>query len=150
MEWKRDGYIVTTDRAEIDVDVVHTFLSDESYWARGIPREVVVRAIAGSLCFSVFCGDAQIGFARVISDHATVGYLSDVFIVPLHRGEGLSKWLVECILSHPELQGLRRFVLVTADAHGLYEKFGFSALKSPERWMEKHDPDIYTQPTKSE
>jgi GNAT superfamily N-acetyltransferase len=149
MDSVRDGYRLTTDKAAIDVDAVHAFLGNESYWARGIPRDVVARAIDGSLCFSIFAGDRQVGFARVVSDHATVAYLSDVYILPLHRGEGLSKWLVDCILSHPALQGLRRFVLVTSDAHGLYEKFGFHALKSPERWMEKHDPDVYARPTKS-
>jgi GNAT superfamily N-acetyltransferase len=145
VEWKQDSYVITTDSARVDIDVVYDFLNKESYWARGVPLDVIKRSITGSMCFSMFRGDEQVGFARVVSDRATVAYLGDVFVVTAHRGKGLSKWLVECILAHPELQGLRRFMLVTSDAHGLYEKYGFTPLKSPPRWMEKHDPDVYTR-----
>lgn len=143
--WSRDGYIVTTERACIDLDAVHRFLSDESYWARNISREVVERSIRHSLCFVILHGDALAGFARVTSDCATVAYLGDVFVLPAHRGRGLSKWLMQCITSHPELQGLRRWMLATADTHRLYAQFGFTPIKTPERWMERHDPGVYTR-----
>jgi len=143
--WTRDGYEITTDRARIDVNAVHRFLSEESYWARDIPREVVERSLRHSLCFAILRGDELVGFARVISDRATFAYLGDVFVLPAHRGKGLSKWLMECIGSHADLQGLRRWILATADAHGLYARFGFSPLKAPPRWMEKHDPDVYAK-----
>lgn len=136
---------ISTDRAEIDVDLVHDFLSRESYWCPGIPREVVERAIAGSLCFSVFRDDSQVGFARVVTDGATFAYLADVFIVSEQRGRGLSKQLMEHILAHPQLQGLRRFCLATADAHALYGQFGFTPLARPERYMERYQPDAYRQ-----
>ena len=141
--WTRDGYEITTDRTRIDVNAVHRFLSEDSYWARNIPFEVVERAIRHSLCFAILRGAELAGFARVTSDRATVAYLGDVFVLPAHRGKGLSKWLMECICSHPELQGLRRWMLATSDAHGLYARFGFTSMKAPERWMEKHDPDVY-------
>lgn len=142
--WTRDGYEITTDQARIDVDAVHAYLSEASYWAKGIPREVVERSIRHSLSFALLCGDELAGFARVTSDRATVAYLGDVFILPAHRGKGLSKWLMECIGNHPELQGLRRWMLATSDAHGLYTQYGFTPLKAPQRWMEKHDPDVYS------
>lgn len=141
--WTRDDFAVTTDPARIDIDAVHRFLSEESYWAKAIPRDVVERAIRNSLCFSVLHRDRLVGFARVVSDRATVAYVGDVFVVADHRGKGLSKWLMECIVAHPELQGLRRWMLATADAHGLYAQFGFTPLKAPARWMEKHDPGVY-------
>ena len=141
--WTRDGYEITTERARVDVDAVHRYLSEESYWAKNIPRDVVERSILHSLCFAIQHGDALAGFARVTSDRASVAYIGDVFVLPGHRGKGLSKWLMECIASHPELQGLRRWMLATSDAHGLYAKFGFTPLKAPQRWMERHDPDVY-------
>ena len=126
--WTRGEYTITTDSARVDIDVVHRYLSEESYWAQDIPREVVARSIAHSLCFSVLHDKNQIGFARVTSDRATVAYLGDVFILPSHRGKGLSKWLMECVSSHPALQGLRRWMLATSDAHGLYAQFGFTPI----------------------
>ena len=146
--WTRGEYTITTDSARVDIDVVHRYLSEESYWAQDIPREVVARSIAHSLCFSVLHDKNQIGFARVTSDRATVAYLGDVFILPSHRGKGLSKWLMECVSSHPALQGLRRWMLATSDAHGLYVQFGFTPIKAPERWMEKHDPQVYARSVK--
>jgi GNAT superfamily N-acetyltransferase len=141
-EWKKDEYLISTDRFKIDLDVVHDFLS-QSYWAEGIPREAVERSIENSLCFGVYHQDNLIGFARAISDFATFAYLGDVFILPAYRGKGLSKWLMEIIVNHPQLQGLRRLTLATRDAHKLYEQFAFKLFARPERWMERHDPEIY-------
>ena len=143
MQWTKEKYLITTDAAKVDIDVVHQYLSEQSYWAKGIPRETVTRSLRHSLCFSMLDEDALIGFARVVSDHATVAYVGDVFVLPAHRGQGLSTWLMECITAHPDLQGLRRWLLATTDAHGLYAKFEFTALKAPQRWMEKHDVDVY-------
>jgi GNAT superfamily N-acetyltransferase len=123
---------------------VHRFLT-ASYWAQGIPLETVRRSIDNSLCFGIYRGGEQAGFARVITDRTTFAYLADVFIVEAFRGRRLSKWMMQCILAHPELQGLRRWTLVTRDAHGLYRQFGFCPLQSPERWMEKHDPEVYAR-----
>ncbi len=134
--------LVTTDPAKIDRDLVYGFLS-QSYWARGIPREVLERGIANSLCFSLFDGDAQVGFARVATDRATFAYLADVFVLPTHRGRGLSKLLMETIVAHPDLQGLRRWVLVTRDAHGLYARYGFTPLAKVDGYMERWDPEVY-------
>lgn len=144
MEWTRNEYAVTCDPAKVDLDVVAGFLA-ESYWAKGIPREVVARSVAGSLCFSLLREGRQIGFARIVTDYATIAYLGDVFVLPELRGQGLSKWLMECVVAHPRLQGLRRWLLVTRDAHGLYERFGFRPLASPEKFMECHDADIYSR-----
>ena len=143
--WLAQGYEITTERARVDVSAVHRYLSEQSYWAKNIPLEIVERAIQHSLCFAVLHGDQLVGFARVTSDRATVAYLGDVFILPAHRGKGLSKWLMESICAHPQLQGLRRWMLATADAHGLYAQFGFTPIKAPARWMEKHDPDVYAR-----
>ncbi len=140
--WTNGEFEISTDRARLDLGVVHGFLSN-SYWAKGIPLETVQRSIENSLCFGIHHSGRQIGFARVITDHATFAYLADVFVAPAYRGRGLSKWLVECILQHPDLQGLRRWMLATQDAHGLYARYGFMPLKSPERWMEIHWPDVY-------
>jgi len=142
MEWRKDDYIVSTDRTKIDVDAVHNYLT-RSYWAEGIPKDVVKRSLENSLCFAIYYHNSLIGFARVVSDFATFGYLADVFVTEPHRGKGLSKWLMKIILSHPQLQGLRRFTLATRDAHGLYSQFGFQIFANPDRWMEKHDPDVY-------
>jgi GNAT superfamily N-acetyltransferase len=136
MEWKRDGLTVSTDRARLDRGAIHEFLRG-SYWAKGIPRELVDRAIDKSLCFGLYDGDRLVGFARVITDSATFAYLSDVFVLESHRGHGLGTWFMESVLSHPDLQNLRRWMLATADAHGLYRKVGFTALSKPERIMEK-------------
>ena len=144
MQWQKEKYLITTDAAKVDIDVVHRFLSEQSSWAKNIPRETVARSVRHSLCFSVLHEGTLIGFARVVSDHATVAYVGDVFVLPAHRGQGLSNWLMECITAHPDLHDLRRWMLATADAHSLYAKFGFAAMKAPERWMEKHDKDVYT------
>jgi GNAT superfamily N-acetyltransferase len=133
---------VTTDPARIDREMVYGFLS-RSYWARGIPRDVLERALANSLCFSVFDGETQVGFARVATDRATFAYLADVFVLPAHRGRGLSKLLMETIVAHPDLQGLRRWVLVTRDAHGLYARYGFTPLAKVDGYMERWDPEVY-------
>ena len=143
-EYRRNGVVVSTDRARLDLDVIHGFLTG-CYWARGISRELVARSIENALCFGAYEEGKQIGFARVISDYATYAYLGDVFILEGYRGRGLSKWLMECIVQHPQLQGLRRWSLVTGDAHGLYSQFGFTSLAAPERWMEIHKPDVYAK-----
>lgn len=141
-EARKAEYRISTDKSLIDLVVVHDFLS-QSYWAKGIPMEIVRRSVANSLCFGVYKGEQQIGFARVISDYATFAYLADVFILEPFRGQGLSKWLMEMIVSHPQLQGLRKWMLGTRDAHELYRKFGFESIKSPEALMENFIPDIY-------
>ncbi len=143
--WTRDGYEITTDRARVDITAVHRYLSEDSYWAKSIPRDVVERAVRHSLTFAILKNDELAGFARVTSDRATFAYIGDVFVLPTHRGKGLSKWLMECISAHPELQGLRRWMLATHDAHGLYAQFGFAPLKAAERWMEKHNPGVYSK-----
>jgi GNAT superfamily N-acetyltransferase len=132
-----DDYTISTDKAKLDLDVIHQFLSQNSYWALNIPRELVQRAIDNSLCFGIYHYEQQVGFARVISDLATFAYLSDVFIVTSHRGKGLSKFLVETISNYPDLQGLRRWVLVTQDAHSLYTQFGFMPLDRPDLYMQR-------------
>jgi N-acetylglutamate synthase-like GNAT family acetyltransferase len=143
-EHLKGEFVISTDEERTDLDVVHGFLR-ESYWAQGIPREVLARAIKNSLCFGVYSDGKQIGFARVVSDFATYAYIGDVFVVESYRGHGLGKWLMECIVDHPRLQGLRRWTLLTRDAHGLYTKFGFTPLRKPERYMERHDPQVYKQ-----
>ena len=143
-EGRRDAYLVSTDKTKLDLSAVHGYLT-AAYWAKGIPLEVVKRSIEHSLCFGVYAGERQVGFARVVTDHATFAYLADVFILEEFRGRGLSKWLMEGILSHPVLQGLRRWHLVTRDAHGLYRRYGFADLKNPALHMEKWDPEIYTR-----
>ncbi len=139
----KDGFRISTDPAELDLGLIHDFLSQRSYWARGIPPEIVRRSIENSLCFGLYHGHRQVGFARVVTDQATFAYLGDVFVLEEFRGRGLAKWLLQTIVGHPDLQALRRFVLGTRDAHGLYEQFGFRALSSPERFMEIHHPEIY-------
>ena len=142
VEYRRGEFSISTDRERLNLNVVHGFLTS-CYWAKGIPREVVARSIAHSLCFGIYEGDAQVGFARVVSDFATMAYLGDVFVLESHRGRGLSKWLLECIAQHPALLNLRRWILLTRDAHELYSQFGFAPLKAPERYMELHRPDVY-------
>jgi GNAT superfamily N-acetyltransferase len=144
-EWRRGEYVISTDRDRINPVVVHGFLS-RSYWAAGIPIEIVRRSIANSLCFGLYHHDAQVGFARIVTDYATFAWVSDVFILDPHRGRGLSRWLMQTIVAHPELQGFRRWVLATADAHTLYEKFGFRPLAHPERFMERHMAHVYNVP----
>jgi GNAT superfamily N-acetyltransferase len=135
MEAKRDDYTISTDHGRFDLNVIHGYLT-RSYWAEGIPRELVAQSIANSLCFGIYHGEKQVGFARVITDKTTFGYLADVFVLEEYRGKGLSKWLMEVIMAHPELQGFRRWLLATRGAHGLYQKFGFDRLGHPENMME--------------
>jgi GNAT superfamily N-acetyltransferase len=136
------GYSISTDVKSLDVDVIHGYLA-QSYWSPGIPRNVVERAIANSLCFGVFRGAAQVGFARVVTDRATFAYLADVFVLEAHRGQGLAKAMVRAILAHADLQGLRRWLLATRDAHALYRQFGFKELANAGSVMEIRDPDVY-------
>jgi GNAT superfamily N-acetyltransferase len=146
VEHRRGEFLISTDPARLDLDVIHNFLTN-CYWAQGVPREVVERSNAGSLCFGIYDGNgAQVGFARVISDFATIAYVGDVFVLESHRGRGLSKWLMDCITRHPALHNLRRWILTTRDAHGLYAQVGFAPVKSPERYMERHDPSVYERP----
>jgi GNAT superfamily N-acetyltransferase len=162
VEHRRGEFVISTDPARLDLDVIHNFLTN-CYWARGVPREVVARSIEHALCFGVYDGGdmnpclakearhgapkheapKQVGFARVISDFATVAYVGDVFVLESYRGRGLGKWLMQCITQHPALQNLRRWILTTRDAHGLYAQVGFTPVKSPERYMERHDPNVY-------
>ena len=136
MEWRRGEYVISTERERLDLDVVHRFLSKESYWAQGVERELVERSIENSLCFGLYDNDGQVGFARVVTDRAAFAWLADVFVLADHRGRGLGKWLVETVLAHPDLQQLRRFFLGTADAHSLYERYGFRPA-DPTRMMER-------------
>jgi len=140
VEYCKGDYTISTDRSRLDVALIHEFLSHRSYWAQGISRGTVERAISHSLCFGVYAGDHQVGFARITTDYAALAYLADVFILEPYRARGLGKWLVECIVNHPELQGLRRWLLATLDAHGLYARYGFEPLTSPERYMVATNP----------
>ena len=140
--FEREGYLISTDPAQFDLDAIHAYLV-RAYWCEGIPRETMERAIANSLCFALLRGTAQIGFARVVTDSATYAYLCDVYVLEEYRDKGLGKWLMECVMGHPALQGLRRFSLATRDAHGLYRQFGFRELSKPESMMEILRPDIY-------
>jgi len=145
IETQRDRYIISTDKARFDVAAIHAYLT-RSYWSPGIPRAVVEKAIAGSLCFGLFSEQRnQVGFARAITDGATFAYLADVYVLEEHRGKGLGKWIVETILAHPSLQGLRRILLATRDAHELYAQFGFEPLATPESLMSIHRPNVYGQ-----
>ena len=139
MEWQRGEYAISTDRDRLDLDVVHGFLSKDAYWSRGVARDVVERSIENSICFGMYLHGEQVGFARVVTDRAAIAYLADVFVLPDHRGRGLGKWLIETVLAHPDLQGLRRFFLGTADAHELYERYGFGPV-DPGRMMERRQP----------
>ena len=162
VEHRQGAFLISTDPARLDLDVIHNFLTN-CYWAKGISKDVVARSIEHSLCFGIYdcSGETthvsqrqrdlgrprseayQVGFARVISDFATIAYLGDVFVLESHCGRGLGKWMTECILRHPALQRLRRWILLTRDAHELYAKVGFTPLKAPERYMELHRPDVY-------
>lgn len=134
---------ISTTPAELDVPLIHRFLSEQSHWARGITRPLVERAIEHSLCFGGFVEQRQVAFARVISDFATFAHLVDVFVLPEHRGQGHGKALVQAVMAHPQLQGLRRFTLATSDAHGLYAPFGFTAPLRPQSLMERYFPNVY-------
>ncbi|MGC2278306.1 MAG: GNAT family N-acetyltransferase [Candidatus Binatus sp.] len=137
-------FLISTDRAKLDLDVIHKFLA-RSYWAAGVPRVTVVRSIENSLCFGVYDGAEQVGFARIISDFATFAYIADVFILEPYRERGLGKELMASIMAHPDLQGLRRWSLATRDAHGLYAQYGFTALENPSRMMEIANPEVYSR-----
>jgi len=143
LNYSKNGFEISTDRSRLDVQVIHRFLSEESYWAKNISMEAVKCSVENSLCYGMYYENRQIGFAKVITDFATTAYLGDVFILKEYRGKGLSHWLMTVILSHPRLQNLRRWILATKDAHGLYTKSGFGPLAKPERWMELHKPDAY-------
>jgi GNAT superfamily N-acetyltransferase len=140
----KDGYCISTQLSRLDLETIHDFLSNHAYWCKNIPIERVRKSVEHSLNFGLYGDHRQIGYARVISDFSTIAYLGDVFILPEFRGQGLSKWLMETILGHENLQGLRRWILLTGDAHGLYKQFGFTEIASPERWMEMYDKDVYT------
>jgi len=147
LQWQRGGFEISTDPARLDLDVTHEFLSTQAYWSPEVPRDIVQRAVAGSIVFGVHHRTAdgweQVGMARVVSDRATFAWVCDVFVLDEFRGHGLGKWLMECVAAHPELQGLRRWMLATRDAHGLYAQTGFTELHDPSRFMEKWTPDIY-------
>jgi GNAT superfamily N-acetyltransferase len=143
MEEIKGEFCISTDKNRLQRDVIDRFLAEESYWADKRSTEQTTKAIENSLCFGVYHGSEQVGFARVISDFATFAYLGDVFVLEKYRGQGLSKWLMQIIVDYPDLQGLRRWILATRDAHSLYSKYGFGQLRYPDRWMEKTAPDAY-------
>lgn len=144
--WQRGDYTISTDNDRLDLGVIHDFVSNQSYWAQGRALKVVKRALDHSLNFGIYKDKQQIGFGRVVTDYATFAWIADVFVLSEFRGQGLSKWLMEVMLSHPELQGFRRWVLATKDAHTLYARFGFIPLHRPERWMERPDPNMQESP----
>jgi GNAT superfamily N-acetyltransferase len=139
MNWTKNTFTISDEPERLQLEVIVDYLA-RAYWSNQRPRAVVEKSLKHSLCFGVYENQTQIGFARVVSDHATFAYLADVFMLELHQGHGLGKWLVQTILEHPELQGLRRWILATRDAHGLYAQFGFTALENPDRYMTKFDP----------
>lgn len=145
-EHRRGEFLISNDRARLDIRFIHRFLSTQTYWATGRSFEVAQRSIENSFSFGLFQGERQIGFARVVTDYATFAWVADVFVIEEFRGQGLGKWLMEVILNHPRLQGFRRWTLATKDAHELYRQFGFDELKRPERWMERPDPNMQEQP----
>lgn len=142
-EYQKNEFTISTDKNRLQIEVIQKFLSEDSYWAKNRTLEQTLTAIENSLCFGLYIEDKQIGFARVVSDFSTFAYLGDVFVLTEYRGKGLSKWLMKVMISHPQLEGLRRWVLATKDAHGLYSQFGFHGLKFPERWMELPAPNAY-------
>jgi GNAT superfamily N-acetyltransferase len=139
----KQGFTISTDKSKLDLDYIHDYLANHSYWAAHIPKATVQKSIEGSECFGVYYQDQQVGFGRVVTDKATFAYLCDVFIDKEYRGDGLGKWLIQTIMADSRLQGLRRWMLGTRDAHGLYEKSGFTALADPLRVMHRLDPDVY-------
>jgi len=145
-EWQQGEYAISTDDNRLDILAIHDFVANQSYWAQGRTIETVKRALDNSLNFGLYKGKQLVGFARVVTDYATFAWIADVFVLSEHRGRGLSKWLMETILSHPELQGFRRWVLATRDAHSLYSRFGFIPLHRPDRWMERPDPNMQESP----
>lgn len=145
-EWQRGEYTISNDIERLDASLIHDFLNNQSYWAKGRTLETVRRSLQNSLNFGLYQNGEQIGYARVVTDFATFAWLADVFVLEPYRGKGLAKWLMETVLAHPELQGFRRWVLATKDAHSLYRHFGFNELKRPERWMERPDPKMEESP----
>jgi GNAT superfamily N-acetyltransferase len=145
-EVTNNEYEISDDLSRLNVSFIHNYLANESYWAKNIPHQIVEKSIKNSLSFGLYCNKEQIGFARLVTDKATFAYLADVFIIPAFRGKGLSKWLMQTIHNHPELQSLRRWMLGTRDAHDLYKKFGWTSLQEPERFMQKHNPNVYQLP----
>lgn len=145
IEKYKDGFLISTDNSKLDIQLIHDFLTNESGWSNGIPIESVEKSITNSLNFGLYLNQKQIGFARIISDYATIAYLGDVFIQKEFRGLGLSKWLMEVITEHQELQGLRRWILLTDTAEWLYKKYGFNKLPRPEIYMEKYNPNVYDE-----
>lgn len=145
-EAAKDGFTISTNPSLLQTDVIYNYLTNDSYWAQGISRAVVEKSLANSLCFGLYEGTKQIGFARLVTDMATFAYLADVFVLPEYRGKGLSKWLMQTIHAHPELQNLRRWLLGTKDAHGLYAQYGWTNLsdEAKKRFMQKHNPDVYS------
>ena len=140
---KKGDYEISTEKEMLQLNVLHQYLNKEAYWCKGIPLETMIKSIENSCCFGLYHLGNQIGFARVVTDYATFAYLADVFVLPAHQGKGLSKWLVQTIMEYPALQGMRRWMLGTRDAHGLYEKYaGFTAMKAPDRFMERHFPYV--------
>jgi len=144
-QYTQNGYLLSTDKTLLQIAIIHRFLADKSYWAKDVPKNIVEKSINGSLCFGIYWKDQQVAFARVISDFATFAYLCDVFVLEEHRGKGLSKWMMEKIMQHPDLQQLRRFTLGTKDAHELYRQFGFRELDNACNNMEIRMADIYTK-----
>lgn len=142
-EWQRENFVISTDKSRLQPEEIQRFLSEESYWAKARTFEQTLRTIENSICFGVYFEGRQIGFARVVSDQTTFAYIGDVYVLDEFRGRGLSKWLMEIIISYPDLQGLRRWLLATRDAHGLYAQYEFTPLKAPERWMERAAPNAY-------
>jgi GNAT superfamily N-acetyltransferase len=140
---KKEDYEISTDKSKLDIAFIHTYLSKETYWAKNIPLEIVQQSIEGSICFGIFHNARQVGFARMVTDCATFGYLADVFIIDEYRGKGLSKWLMEEITNYPGFKNLRRWMLGTKDAHGLYKQFGFTEIQKPERLMQRIMFDSY-------
>lgn len=140
----KEGFSISTDKTKLDLDGIHSFLSTKAYWCKNIPKEKVQSSIENSLCFGVYDNKKQIGFARIITDCATIAYLGDVYILEEYRSQGLSKWLMETVMNHPNLQGLRRWILLTGDAHGLYRQFGWTDIADPSKWMELHHKNVYS------
>lgn len=141
----RGEYLITTNKSELDIEAIHDFLCNQSYWSKNIPIDIVRKSVEHSLNFGLFHVDKQIGYARVISDFSTIAYLGDVYVLTEYRGNGLSKWLMEEVMKHPELQGLRRWILLTSSAHELYKKFGWQEVAKPELYMELYNPNVYKE-----
>jgi GNAT superfamily N-acetyltransferase len=143
MQWTQGQHTIRTELSAADLAQIHHYLSTQAYWSLGIPLEVVQKAFGNSLAFGIYQGEALVGWARVVTDRATFAYLADVYVLEASRGQGLSKWLMECIFDHPDLQNLRRWMLATQDAHGLYAQYDFKPLAAPDRFMERHNPNVY-------